>query len=111
MATVTRKRSIGALLRIQDSLSDSGRLFSTPIPDSGGRDCKERSFASTRGGVQAALAASRTLHRVCPDLVSRELWIGRGPETACLTASEQVFFNSDTSMRNCSDLQAKIVSR
>src|SRR6185295_15481162 len=70
-----------------------------------GRDCKERSIAPTRGGVQAALAASRTLHRVCPDLVSRELWIGRGPETACLSASEQVFFNSDTSMRNCSDPQ------
>ena len=29
-----------------------------------GRDCKERSIASTRGGVQASVAAWRTLRRV-----------------------------------------------
>jgi hypothetical protein len=76
-----------------------------------GPDCKGRPIASTRGGVQASVAAWRTLHRVMSPIACLEnSGSERGPGTACVSASEQVLFNSDRSMPPRAALPTNLLS-
>src|SRR5947209_8143546 len=58
------------------------------------RDYRERSHASTRGGVQVSVAALRTLHaRLGPIFRLENSGSERRSGTTCLSATEQVLFN------------------